>query len=212
MLRATLILFVLVSSVNRAIAVPEENDVIQNSFSSGQIVISAEVSGQSIDPLDRNFNSKIAIVDIESIYEHSMAIKDIKLKINNLSDKIQNEMSAVELELKEQEADLIRNRHKFSEEEFDKKTSEFNKRVSHAQKLLQSRKVALEQARRDGIANVHSATLSIIGDLSKKHGFNLVLPATQVIFASDKLNITIEVITQLNKSLTSIDLNYDAEE
>ena len=118
-------------------------------------------------------------------------------------------MSENEIELKKAEALLIRQRKDLTEEEFDEKVAEFNRKVSKIQKLLQSRKAALEQAHTDAISAVHNTTISIISELSKKYGFNLVLPSTQVLFVRSDLNITLEVITSLNKRLTRIDVKYN---
>lgn len=190
-----------------AYADQQETGIVSN-IPTNQVIINSSSSGKSLSANSRNFNAKIAVVDIESVFAHSIAIKDIKTKINNLSDEIQNEMSSIEVELKESEAYLMSHRNDFSEEEFNLRTSEFNKKVSHAQKLLQSRKSAIEQARSDAIAVVQQTIISIISDLSKKHDFNLVMPVTQVIFVDEKLNITLDVITHLNKNMTSVEVKY----
>lgn len=210
MLRLISILFISIIFNKISYANSAKGSNLVSSYTTSQIVINTSGLNKNAVIDSYNFNTKIAIVDIESVFEHSIAIKDIKNKINKLSDEIQQEMSKVEIELKEAEALLIRQRNNISEEEFDTKTIEFNTKVSQAQKLLQSRKIYLEKARTDGIAVVHKTIQNIITDLSAKHGFNLVLPTTQIIFATDNLNITLEVITNLNKTLTDIDISYDS--
>lgn len=208
MLRNVSILCIIFFIINSAYAVDSET-TMQSSFSASQIVINT-ANPAAKPSLDTSINTKVVVVDVESVFEHSIAVKDLKLKINKLGDEMQNEMSGVEVELKKVEAELIKKRGSMSHDEFDQKNAEFNKKVSEAQKLLQSRKAALEQARVDGITIVQNTIVSIVEELSQKHGFNLALPINQVIFVDDKLNITLEVITHLNKKLTNIEVKYDA--
>ena len=161
---------------------------------------------------ENDFNVKIAVVDVESIFEHSIAIKDVRKKINIISDDIQAEMSRRELELKKAEELLIKERGVIAKNQFEEKIAEFNKKISKIQQLLQIKKTALEQAHSEAISAVHSTTIDIISDLSKKYGFNLVLPSTQVLFVGNELNITLEVITNLNKQLKTININYNPKD
>lgn len=157
----------------------------------------------------RNFDSKIAVVDVESILEHSLAIKEIKKVISGIGAQIQNDMIYNEIELKKIEHELITQRGFMSDNDFNVKLSEFNKKVSLVQQEMQLKKAALEQAHSDAIAEVHKNMIEIINDLSKKYGFNIVFPASQVIFVKNDLNITLEVITNLNEKIQSVKVNYN---
>ena len=59
---------------------------------------------------DDKFIAKAAVVDIESILEHSTAIAHIKKSINIISDNIQEELSTKESDLKVIESELIHKR------------------------------------------------------------------------------------------------------
>lgn len=170
-------------------------------------------STNAASPIDlnkeRNFSAKIAVVNIEAIFEHSVAIKDLKERINQISESIQQDMSKYEIDLKKTEEQLVKQKGIIAEKEFQEKVALFNAKVSEAQKILQSRKSALEQAHSHAISAVHKTTLSIIGDLSKQYGFNVVLPSSQVLFIENELNVTMEVITLLNQKLKTIEIKYE---
>ncbi len=155
------------------------------------------------------FVAKAAVVDVESIFEHSTAIAHIKKSINVISDQIQGELSVKESELKKVEADLIGQRGVLSEEEFEKQVSEFNKKVSATQQEMQQKKIELEQAHATAIAEVHKNTIAVISELSKKYGFNIVFPSAQVLFVANDLNITLEVISNLNERLKIVEVDYN---
>ena len=157
----------------------------------------------------RPFDTRVAVVDVEAIFEHSIAIKDIRHKINKISNQIQKEMSQRELDLKKFEEEIIKQRGLISEVEFNDKLVEFHRRVSSAQQLLQKRRIALDRAHNEAISAVHKNSIEIIAVLAAKHGFNLVIPTAQVVYVAGDLNITMEVISELNKKLTHIEIHYD---
>ncbi len=162
-----------------------------------------------IDP--NKFQARLAVVDVESILENSQAITHIKKSIASINEQIQKEFSEKELILKSIETDLIQQRGVLSKEEYDAKVSEFSKKVSATQHEMQKKKSALEHAHSAAISEVHNNTLSVISELSKKHGFNVVLPSAQVFFVENDLNITLEVITTLNKRLKTVEVKYNPD-
>ena len=157
---------------------------------------------------EKKFEAKVAVVDVESILEHSLAIQHIKKSIKLISDQIQSEMSDKEVKLKEVEAELIKERGVLDSEEFEKKVSVFNKKVSEIQQEMQRKRNALEQAHAAAISEVHNNTISVISDLSKKYKFNIVFPSTQVLYVENDLNITLEVISNLNERLKKVEVKY----
>ena len=163
----------------------------------------------SISLANDKFITKIAIVDVESIFEHSVAINGMKKSISSISSNIQEELSAKETELKIIESDLVKEREILGETEFTKKVEEFNKKVSSAQQEMQHKKSALEQSHASALAEVHQNVIQIIAELSKKYSFNIALPSTQILYMDDSLNITPDVIDILNQRLSEVKINYE---
>ncbi len=159
------------------------------------------------DDIDK-YNARIAVVDVESILENSIAVKNIKDTINLLGKSIEQEVLAKEEEFKIQEKLLLLQKDKIKKEQFDILVAEFGESVSIAQKIMQSKKVALEQAYSEAIEKVHQATISVISDLSQNNNFNVVVPSNQVLFVTNDLNITLEVITSLNEKLQTVPIDY----
>ena len=157
---------------------------------------------------ESKFVAKAAVVDVESILEHSLAIKHVKKSINEISDKIQRELTEKEINIKSIEAELIKQREVLSEEKFNLKVLEFNKKVSQTQKEMQSKKNALEEAHSKAIAQVHKSTIEVITELAKQYGINIVLPSSQVLFVESDMNITLQVITKLTERLNTVDVLY----
>ena len=166
----------------------------------------------SISLAQDKFITKIAVVDIESIFENSVAINGMKKSISALSNNIQEELSAKETELKVTESELVKEREILGEKEFATKVEEFNKKVSAAQQEMQHKKSALEQSHASALAEVHKNVIEIIAELSKKYSFNIALPSTQILYTDDSLNITPDVIDILNQRLSEVKINYEYKE
>lgn len=155
------------------------------------------------------FSARVAVVDIESILEHSTAIAHIKKTINLISDKIEKELSEKEVQLKKSESELIEQRGLLTAAEYEKEVFEFNKKVSTTQQEARKKKNALERAHAEAYAEVHNNTILIMSELSKKYGFNIVFPSAQVLFVENDLNITLEVISSLNERLKEVEVKYN---
>jgi Skp family chaperone for outer membrane proteins len=167
------------------------------------------LSFTSVRADEDKYIAKIAVVDVESILENSLAISSIRKSIDELSVNIQKEVTEKEEAFKKYEEELIQKRDKLSSEKFDALVAEFNKNVSNVQKNVQLKKRALEQAHSKAIETVHEATISIIGELSKKYNVNIVLPSNQVLFVSNDLNITHEVVSNLNEKLKEVKIDLE---
>ena len=162
----------------------------------------------SAEPTPRTFETKIAVIDVEYILEKSDVMQSIRVQINDISNQIQDEMSHKERALKNTEAQLVEKRGTIPEEAFEKMIVDFNKNVSEAQKLTQQKKSALERAHSDALSIMHQHIINIISSLAKKSNFNLVLPTSTVIYADNDLNITLEVLTELNNTLRHLEIDY----
>lgn len=158
-----------------------------------------------------NFEVKAAIVDVQYILEHSIAIQGIKKSIESISQDIQTYISKKELEFRKMEEELIKKRESLDESSFNKEVNLFNQRVNETQKEMQARKVKLEQAHAEAVGKVQESMNAIIKGLKNKYDFNIVFPSSQIIFAEGELNITTEVINLLNAKIKSVKINYKDE-
>ena len=158
--------------------------------------------------IKRNFEVKVAVVDVQSILESSIAISGVRKSIDAISHDIQKYVTSKEQEFKAIEEELIKKRNHLTEQVFEKEVNNFDEKVNNAKKEMQGRKAKLEQAHAIAVSKVHEVTMEIINELARKYNFNLAIPSSQVLFASSDLNVTAEVITLLNSRLKSVKVNY----
>ncbi|MCZ6902003.1 MAG: OmpH family outer membrane protein [Rickettsia endosymbiont of Ixodes persulcatus] len=172
------------------------------------INFSTITEAQNVPIKEDNFKIRVAVADVQSILEGSIAIKDLRNKIEKLNHKIQEDIAAKEAEFKPLEEKLLNERSNLSETEFEHKVNEFNAKVSHVRKEIQIKKTKLEQAHAEAMSRVHGTTITIISELAEKYNLNLVIPSAQVLYAKNNLNITSEVTFMLNERLKEVTINY----
>ena len=52
--------------------------------------------------------------------------------------------------------------------------------------------------------------LNIVGKLSKQKGYSVVLPTSQLLYADPKLDITNDVLSELNSTLPKVSVSFKA--
>lgn len=153
-------------------------------------------------------DKKIAVVDVQTILDLSTAVTGIRISIEKLSQDLQKDFSNRELELKDIESKLIEKQETLSKENFEKEVLVFNKKVTEVQKIVQEKKIRLEQAHSKAISKVNGVAMKIIKDLAQKRHFSVVFPSTQVLYADEALNITEEVLIKLNNTIPSVEVKF----
>lgn len=174
------------------------------------VILSFSVTTYASIPNNKNkYLARIAIVDIQSVLEASIAIQSVRKSVDSISKKIQQDMLKKEMELKEIEGKLLEKRPTLSEDDFNKEVLNFNKKVNSVKKEIQERKIRLEQSHSEAIGKVQDVIIDIIGSSAKKHDIDVVMPNTQILFSRNTLNITNEIIQTLNNNLKHIEVAYE---
>jgi Skp family chaperone for outer membrane proteins len=158
---------------------------------------------------DDRFNVRVAVVDVQSTLENSLAVQSIRESVYQVNEKIQQDMSDKLAEFKKIEATIFAKRSSISDEEFEKEVLRFEKAVNLVKKKIQDRKMHLERTHAEAMAKVYEAAINIISNLAEKHNINLVIPNTQILFAKSTLNMTAEVIIELNNKLKTVKMKYE---
>lgn len=156
----------------------------------------------------QSYEAKVAILDVQEVLSKSKVAQSLNEQISKISDQHFKEISTTESELKKTEEELLQKREKLTEVEFEKEVEQFNRRVSEFQKNMKHQKNKIEQAHAEAIGEIHNYIIKIISQLSKKNNFNMTIPSSQIIYFSPSLDITAEVIKELNQHMQKVNLKY----
>ena len=151
---------------------------------------------------------QIRVINLQYILDNSIAVKNLREKIESMTKVVHDKMAQKELEFKKQEARLLELKNNLSVQEYEKELEIFNKKIAQAQKYAQQEKLKLEKFYSDGIVQVNEHTIEIIKAICQQQGCSIVLPTSQILYADESLNISVEVLEQLNCKITSININF----
>jgi len=153
---------------------------------------------------------KIAIVDLQSVLDNSTVIKSVKKQVDDISLKLHNEISKKEADLKKSEATLLNKRSLLTEQQFEKEAMAFNKLVSDIQKETQEKKRKLDYAQSSAMTKVIDEYLvDVVNKIAKAKNLQIVIPHVNLLYYDHSLDITTEVIYQLNQLVTHIDVKLE---
>ncbi len=159
--------------------------------------------------LSADMQSSIVVIDLDHIITNSHVNQDIILQSDVLLQTNQQEMLEREKELKIMEEALIAKKGVIDNQLFEKEVMSFHRLAHDAQQEFQNRKTKLDQTIMSARTQIYDVISSIVAKLAKKRNFILALPKYKIVFYSaPELDITEEVLVQLNKEMPKLKLQY----
>ena len=151
--------------------------------------------------------SDIYFVDYSKVMNESTAGKKAKDFLQRkLNNGIKN-LKEKEKKIQDEEKKIIQQKKVISTDEYKKKIAELRKKISSLQKerntLLQSVSKLRTKARNQLLDKLNP----IMKNYMKEKNIRMVIDKKDVLLADDKLDITKDIISLLNKELKSLNLN-----
>ena len=150
----------------------------------------------------------VAVVNIQEIMRDSTAAKSVKDQLESKQKMFQSEMTKKEQELQKEDQELGKQRGVLSQDAFDKKVKEFRSRADAAQKDVQGKRAQIENAFSSSLGEIQKSVTDIVAKIAKDKGYILVVPSSQALYFDSKLDITKDVLSQLNSSLPKVTVNF----
>tara|TARA_B100001564_G_scaffold301542_1_gene268911 strand:+ start:534 stop:1133 length:600 start_codon:yes stop_codon:yes gene_type:complete len=148
----------------------------------------------------------IAIVDIKKILNSSSAAKNAGQQIQTMRKEFLAEVKNKESELKKEDSELSKQRSILATDVFEKKRKEFKEKHVAIQRDVQTKRKALDDSLVKTHKIIQDSISTIISKLADEKEFDIAIPKSQALFAKPDLDITQEVLAQLNKELPTITL------
>jgi outer membrane protein len=147
-----------------------------------------------------------AVIDYQQVLRDASAARSIREQIEVRRKAYQEEISAQEGRLREAEQALAKQRSLLAPEAFAEKRREFEKEVAEVQRLVQERRRELDRISAVALNEVKQALIEIVTALAEERGFNLVLPSSEVLFFARRIDLTEEVMAELDARLPKVDV------
>jgi Skp family chaperone for outer membrane proteins len=144
------------------------------------------------------------VVDYARILRDAKAAKAIRTQIDARRKVYQDQIAKEEKRLFDADKELAKQRSVLSAEAFAEKRKAFEQDVGGVQRMAQERRRQLDQVAAVALAEVRNGLVEVVGALSDERGFNLVLPSSAVLLFSPRIDLTDDVMAQLDKKLPTV--------
>ena len=158
--------------------------------------------------LPAHAETAIGIVNIQKIMNDSLAAKSVRDQLQSKQKSFQSELDAKEKALMKEDQDLIKQRANMEKDAFEQKVKSFRERAAKAQGEIQAKKASLDKAFAGALEQIQTNVVAITASVAKEKKLNVVISSAQVLYGDASLDITDEVLSQLNKKLSSVTLKF----
>lgn len=145
-----------------------------------------------------------AVIDYQRILRDAAAARSIREQIEVRRKAYQEEISQQEQRLHEADKAFAKQRSLLTPEAFAEKRREFEEEVAQVQRLVQERRRQLDAASAVALNEVKKALIQVVTSIAEERGFNLVLPSSEVLFFSRRIDLTDEVLGKLDARLPDV--------
>jgi len=152
---------------------------------------------------------KIVIVDVEKILSDSKAAQSLQKQLKEKREAFQKEFAGKESQLKETEKTLMAEREKLSQEDFAKKRQDYEKKIMETRGLYQKRRNSLDQGVAKAMGTLRKSIAEAAAKVADEKGYDIVLTREGVMIAEKNLDITQDVLKELDAKVTNIPLSVE---
>lgn len=145
-----------------------------------------------------------AVIDYQRILRDAAAARSIRDQIETRRKAYQEEISKEEQRLHEADKAFAKQRSLLTSEAFAEKRREFEQEVAEVQRMVQERRRALDEVSAVALNEVKTALIEVVTSIADERGFNLVMPSSEVLFFSRRIDLTEEVLAKLDARLPDV--------
>ncbi len=145
--------------------------------------------------------TSIAVVDMIEVLNESNAQKRNDIALAKKRDDFQEKINKMEAPLLEKKRRLEERRSMMTDEQFIEEQSQLRAEVREVRAEVQTLQESLQREVLRRRKEILGAVNSVVDSLAKAKGYDLVLDKNSIRFASDKTNISKEVLKRVNKRL-----------
>ena len=149
----------------------------------------------------------IAVVDVQQLMGVSKAGKSIQSQGKDIVEKYQKDMSGIQKDLKSAEKKVVDAQNAKDKEEFQKQFQAFQKELKESQEESQQLRMKNDQAVADALNILRDEIVEIVDEMTVKNNYDLVITRADVITVSKNIDITAEVMKELDSRLKTVKVN-----
>lgn len=145
-----------------------------------------------------------AVIDYQRILKEAKAAQSIGRQIESRRKTFQDEISQEEQRLRQADQAFAKQRSLLAPEALAEKRREFEQEVAEVQQMVQERRRILDRASALALNEVDRSLIEIVTGIAKERGITLVLQRSQVLFFANAIDLTEEVLAELDRRLPDV--------
>lgn len=145
-----------------------------------------------------------AVVDYQRVLQEAAASKSIAQQMEVRRKAYHDEIEQQQQTLLEAEQELAKQRSVLSQDAVNARQQELEGEVQALRDLTEKRRQQLEQVSAEAVSQVEVALFEVLTNLAEERGLNVILPTSQVLFFSRQIDLTDEVLGQLDATLSEV--------
>ncbi len=178
--------------------------IIRNLLLIGLIIVA--VSG--VAKAQQVSSGPVAVMEYERILQTSLATQSIQQQLMAIHDRIQAEIDAEEAALIKADQELTMQQTILAPESYQERRAQLDQRVDAVSQRVNGLNQRIDQAQKQATSEVQKAVFAIVSEIAAVRGFEIAIPTSVLIFAVPTLNITDEVLAQLNARLPRVEVQF----
>lgn len=141
---------------------------------------------------------KIAVVNLQTVFETSVAGKAVQAELKSQRDKLEADLKQKGNDLQELEKRLQRESMVMSKEAREEKDRELRIKASDFQALQKKYRSDIQELERKLMGKLQKDISDLVAEIGKKEGYVLVITNIGVIYSQPAMDITNRLIQDLN--------------
>jgi outer membrane protein len=151
----------------------------------------------------------IAVADVQRLLRESLAGASLEEQLGGLRQKLADGVAEREQALRQQEQDLQEQMNILTPEVFAEKRRAFEEEVVAFQREVRERQRSLDEVYGEGLNQIRVIIIEILQQMVEERGYDLILPQAQILVGSRDLDITEDVLAELNKRIPSVNISTE---
>tara|TARA_Y100000768_G_scaffold263191_1_gene200702 strand:- start:140 stop:697 length:558 start_codon:yes stop_codon:yes gene_type:complete len=182
--------------------------MLNNIFMPRNIFILIFFLSFSISSYANNYpNTSIGVLDLNKVLLDAKAAKDAAEDIDKIARNIENELASSDESMIKEQNKLIEAQSIMSPEAFESKRKEYEEKVQNYNIERQKKLLSIDRLVESSRNQILDQLKPILEEISDTKGITVILEKGTVLLNADTMDITDEVIKNLNKALPKIEVS-----
>ena len=166
-------------------------------------VVALPATAQDLQP------TVIAVADVQRLLRESVAGVSLEEQVGELRASLADGVAEREQALRQQEQELQDQMSILASEVFAEKRRVFEEEVVAFQREVRESQRSLDEIYGEGLNRIRLVIIEILQEMVEERGYDLILPQSQILVGSRELDITNDVLAELNERIPGININVE---